>query len=644
MSRSSVFTLPVGPVHVLPVLHGSLECAQVVVEAAQRLRPAAVAVELPKSLTAPLTRAIRRLPQITAVRYRTGAGRLVYYLIEPADPIFEAARFALERDLPLHFVDLDLDDYPEHRDAVPDPYAIARIGHRAFVEAYLAATGGQIPDAEDARRERAMAVRLGALADGPGPALFVCGMAHARRIAEALAERPAGRSAEPLDRLSREHVALFNVDPDSTREVLVTWSYLQAAYERGRAAALGRGAPAGDEAPETRVLSLRPRPGEPRRQVVARRADPDALPVDRQQILARVFAESRERYQRVTGDKIKPYHRRTFFKFLRNWTLTHGRLQPELYQIVIAARSSADDNFAYELWNLATHWPWQKAEAEIPTLPLSLEELMREHSRVRFRPTIKVRRLRALGGRRDAQLGPEAWLQGFKNANATVSYPPEDVAVEAFADYVARKATNVVSEENRRIEPFTTSLLDGIDLRETMRHWHEAQLYVQELRRGPGNVGTVVIVFDEDPSRERYPWDITWLGEHAQEGDMALYATAPLDQIVGPGICRCEYGGFLLTHPPGRMTDVWSDEAYERAESRKERLLLAAIDYSVEKVVAYIAARPPRAELKQVAERFGRKLLYLPIGGFSPATLKKLRVFHVLFGRDKREIARSYVW
>ena len=28
----------------------------------------------------------------------------------------------------------------------------------------------------------------------------------------------------------------------------------------------------------------------------------------------------------------------------------------------------------------------------------------------------------------------------------------------------------------------------------------------------------------------------------------------------------------------------------------------------------------------------------------SPVTLKKLRVFHVLFGHDKRDIARDYIW
>ena len=70
---------------------------------------------------------------------------------------------------------------------------------------------------------------------------------------------------------------------------------------------------------------------------------------------------------------------------------------------------------------------------------------------------------------------------------------------------------------------------------------------------------------------------MTWLGEHDQESDMALYATQPADNVVGPGICRSEYGGFLLSYPPRRMYDVWQDEDYSFARGKAEVLLLAGI-------------------------------------------------------------------
>jgi hypothetical protein len=137
---------------------------------------------------------------------------------------------------------------------------------------------------------------------------------------------------------------------------------------------------------------------------------------------------------------------------------------------------------------------------------------------------------------------------------------------------------------------------------------------------------------------------MTWHGEHEQESDMAFYATDPTDNIVGPGICRCEYGGLFLSYPPLRMLDVWTDPEYQWFRSKSERLLMAALDYSLEKYVVYVGPKPPRSYLRACAAHIGRQIVYVPIGTLSPIMLKKIRVFHVLFGHDKREIARDYIW
>ncbi len=50
-----------------------------------------------------------------------------------------------------------------------------------------------------------------------------------------------------------------------------------------------------------------------------------------------------------------------------------------------------------------------------------------------------------------------------------------------------------------------------------------------------------------------------------------------------------------MSLPPRRMFDVWGDPDYDAAESKSERLLLAALDYSLERLVVYVAARPPRS-------------------------------------------------
>ena len=71
-----------------------------------------------------------------------------------------------------------------------------------------------------------------------------------------------------------------------------------------------------------------------------------------------------------------------------------------------------------------------------------------------------------------------------------------------------------------------------------------------------------------------------------------------------------------MTLPPRRMFDVWSDPDYEFAESKPERLLLAALDYSVQRLVVYVAAKPPRSIFRSIAAHLNRKILYIPIGRY----------------------------
>jgi hypothetical protein len=125
---------------------------------------------------------------------------------------------------------------------------------------------------------------------------------------------------------------------------------------------------------------------------------------------------------------------------------------------------------------------------------------------------------------------------------------------------------------------------------------------------------------------------------------MAFYSTFPFDHIVGPGLGRAEYGGLLMTLPPRRLFDVWSDDDYQFAESKPERLLMAALDYSVERFVVYVASKPPRSIFRSIAAHLNRKILYVPIGALSPTKVKRLRVVHVLDSYERRADAKDYLW
>lgn len=648
-----------GPIHALPVLHYRMEFAELVRMAFHQVRPDAVAIELPATLQSSFVRAVRRLPEISVISYQTdvkkgsaqGNSETVYLLVEPADPLVEAARQALELNLPLHFVDVDTDSYPRHHEQLPDSYSICRIGLQAYYHEYLKVCDGQIPCREDQRREQGMAFRLRGLADTYRKVLYVCGMAHLERVKH-LFDVP---QAEPLERIKREGISLWNLHPESCREILAEFPFQSSVYEHRRGTLPEEPVERGSglrksfnaleliqggklDVPEDKLLGnaiLR----------AARHLGKEGSFLDRQRLIYRLFCEASRHYRQETGETLHIWQKRAFFRFSRNYALQGGMLLPDLFQLLAAARGCIDDNFAYAFCRLATFYPWQAESSDLATISISPEEIWGGSRRIRFRPRQKrsksLSRMDALKRKREKH--PGEWLEGFDDPSIC-SYPQEDIAIEDYGRFLKRKGDMQLSEELSRSEKFSTSLLDGIDMRETLRNIHEGAIYVREQQRAKGGVGCLVVIFDEDRRKERYPYRMTWLGEHDQESDMAFYATAPAENIVGPGICRCEYGGFLLSYPPRRMMDVWQDPDYQMASTRSEVLLLAALDYSIEKHVVYVAAKPPRSIFKQLAARQGRKIIYLPLGSLSPHKLKQLRILHILSGKDKREIAKEYIW
>ena len=641
-----------GGVFAMPILHERIESAEAVRAAFAEIAPAAVAVEIPSSLSAVWARAVDRLPAVSVLLYETVAGTTVYLPVHPGDPLAEASRLARENGRRLICADLDVDGYADHRDPMPDPYAMHRLGWRAFLDTVRAT--GPSPDEQDARREAALAHHVQrALADGLAPVLAVVGLRHVDGLADAL-ERP---QAVPFGAPARRNVRLVHLHPESLGEVLGEPPLFVAAYEAKRRG-LPRAAPAPARPPAAgrtygpfRVLSGGAG-DDPERilDVVSRVRDAASDPLDRHRLIEAIVGEASRALEAAAPDeRVERWQKRNLFRYARRLARASGLLLPDLFDLVVAARGSVSDNFAWELHRLATSYPWQTSgAADAPTARIRAEELHDGVRRVRLtrrRPRAKARRPESVLRRRREERYPGEWLRSLDDGSIC-SYPPEDAIVEAFGGYLRKKGRAMLSEESARTVPFSTSVRDGIDVRETIRHWAERRIYVRELGRVPGEIGAVVVIFDEDleGGEERYPYQLTWLGEHAQESDMAFYATAPEQGIVGPGICRVTYGGFLLSYPPGRLADVWADADYRFAESKPETLLLAALDYSRERIVVHAAAKPPRPVFREIAARLDRKILHLPLGTLSRDTLRKIRVMHVLSGHDKRQIAKDYVW
>jgi hypothetical protein len=587
------------------VVPGRVEFSAEVRQALLRDRPNVVAVELPATLRQAWIRAVERLPEISVIFYPDEAGgedQAIYVPIEPADPFTEAVRTGMEAGAEVIFAEPDAAPRPHLSDDYPDTYAIRHIGIDRYVESYRVFPQPRSP--EIAAHAAGIAWKLQG-ADPEARVFVVISLNLLDAVLDAM-EEP---QAQPLARTRREGIQLLNPHPESLAEITAEYPALQWRYEMARGN-LGEG-----------------------------------HLVDRRHAQLAVFREAEKEYEVRTGERVAHWQRRLLARYTRNLALASNHLSAGLFDLTVAARSVADDNYAWEVWEAAGRYPPQKTESDLPTASIRGEEVWLDTRRIRLRrrlPSTKGR-LRPFGLKpRKKEKFPGEWASQL-NGNSICSYPPEDLVIEDYARFLKKKGKSILSTERTRIEPFMTSILDGIDMRETVRRWHEGRIYVREYQKIAGEVGAVVVIFDEDRAN-RYSYMTTWLGENQNESDMAFYSTFPFDNLVGPGIGRAEYGGFLMSLPPRRMFDVWQDPDYEMAETKPERLLLAALDYCLHRHVVYVASKPPRSIFKTIAARMGRTVIYVPLHQLSPVSLKKIRVVHVLDNYDKRETAKDYLW
>ena len=592
----------------VPILHNRMEFAIEVRRQFEEFKPDHVAVEYPDTLGNKILQGVKRLPLLSVVYYEDKDGAFVYLPLEPTDGQIEAVRIAILKKIPIHFIDRDMSAYPLDHTPMPDPYAVKRIGHFMYSQAYgkVYQTDASCP--EDTLREKTMAYHLQRLNRKGERILFVGGLSHLPRLMEML-NQP---QTQVIGRIKREGVGLAHLHEESSREIMTEMPYLSATYERARSG-----------------------------------GDLDKL--DRLHIINQLIDITTNNHWKKNKEELSRTQTRILYKFARNYALLTGHLVPDFYQLVVAARGAADDNFAYELWEKGSEYPWQTEEPGLPVLRLKGEDIFLDHKRIKFHRRLKTLRRRLVPvpvRKKKREKYPGEWKRDLKGFSIC-SYPPEDVVIEGYGQYLKKKAFEIKSEENSRIEPFMCSMLEGLDIRETIRDWASGKIYVKAERPLRGKVGSVVVIFDADMSKgdgkENFPWCVTWLGEHAQESDMAFYSTPAGEFMDGPGISRCQYGGFMLTYPPMRVYDIWKDPFFDFARNKPERLLIAALDYCLEKHVVYVAPSHPSGWCQSVAARLGKKIIYLPIGTFSPVTLKKIRQFHVLDGHSVRKYARDYI-
>jgi hypothetical protein len=99
----------------------------------------------------------------------------------------------------------------------------------------------------------------------------------------------------------------------------------------------------------------------------------------------------------------------------------------------------------------------------------------------------------------------------------------------------------------------------------------------------------------------------------------------------------------MFIFPPRSIPDIWQDRRLDFAETLEERLVAAACMHSTAPHVALLSSLPPGTGWKRIAKHFRRQLVHVPLSQFSDETVQRLRMVHVLNGKQVRSYAAQYI-
>jgi len=608
---------------VLPIIHGSGDCALEVRRVMLTHPFDCLAVPLPQSFQTDVEDAIHALPSISAViqeepaefgssdwdpDFQLDATEFAasYVPIDPCQGVIAALRIALQERVPRAFIDLETEHFESLASIFPDPYALKRVPMDRFAAALLAAVP-RLPEGQPQERVVTMANRLRQLETHHRSILLVCSVVDWPWIKNAYFDRIPQSATDAQVNETR----VCPVAPQTLAFFLAELPFITGLYERAR-----------------------------------KQLDDDQnLTIDG---IKELLLTTRDRYARELKSlarRITPKLLSVYFQYVRNLALIERRLTPDLYTLVVAAQQIAGDQFAIQLAETAREYPYQ-AESDAARLVMGLHEARLPDGRL-------MRMINRLPGHsitwRSCRLKPRPpkkrqrqWQMRW-DPFRQCSWPPEDSVIEQFRTRVQDAALAIMGADLARSEKFTTSLKDGLDMRETLRNWHTGDLYVKVFPPTRGNVDCVLMFFDSPADPRDYPWRATWMAEHDRESTLALFATDFSSELVGPGIGVAKYGGALMLFPPRSIPDIWQDPRFDAADTLEERLLLAGCFHATERHIAVLSQSPPGPAWRRIAKRYAKKLVHVPLNRFSQETIQKLRMVHVLNGQQVRSYAVHFI-
>ncbi len=547
---------------------------------------------------------------------------LSYVPVDPCQPVIMAIRAAMGEHIRRAYIDLETDPFSPYATSMPDPFALRHVPPERFAAALLPGIT-RPPDLQTRSRLIHMARRLSELQRHHRRILFVTSILDWPWVREAYTNwfDPSGPQQHSMsangELPDHDHVeppVRYAVNPRTLTFLFGELPFITGLYERARS-----------ELEEDEDLMI------------------DGV--------KELLLSARDSYRQELGNRarrVTPLLLSKCLQYIRNLSLIHRRMTPDLVTVVTAAKQILGDQFAIHVAERANEYAYGDLPAEdrppVATLGIDQARLPEGDtvslvSRLPGPPmtwrTIELQRRPTEFERRD-------WKYRW-NPYSQCSYPPEDQRIEAFRTRVFDRARALLGNDLARTEKFTTSVKDGIDIRDTLRHWHEKQIYVKVIPPSRGHLDACVMLFESPADPRDYPWRTTWFAEHENESTLALFATDFRDELVGPGIGLSIYGGAMFLYPPKVIPDVWGDPRLDFTETLEERLLAAACLHSRGREIALLSPLPPGSGWRRLARRFKKHLVHVPLSSFSDEQVQQLRMVHVLNGGEVRSYAAHFI-
>jgi hypothetical protein len=618
--------------NLLPVIHGSADSAIQVRHWLLEHPPKCLAVPLPPSFFAPVMEGILELPnpsivlQPFATPFHTEyqpeeetneeeQPRCSYVPIDPCQPVIAALRLAIEEHWRIEFIDEECAEYTPFTASLPDPYALKHLPLEKFATACLP---WLTPPStrEVIRRLEHQATRLLELKKKYQQVTMLTSLQEWPWLRDRIKTDQARKQrTEPFqtdDTESIQYPERYAVDPRTLLFLFGELPYITAFYEHQR----------------------------------KKLDDNTQLTIDG---VKHLLLSARSSYLQDFGKRarcITPLLMSQCLKYMRNLTLMQKRLTPDLYTMVVAAQQIMGDQFAIHLVNTAKEYGYYDDISPLPLVKMGIDQARLPDGEV----VSTVSRLpgppltwRSLELRKSPEkLDQSKWAMQW-NPYQQCSWPPEDEHIESFRTRVFDRAKSIMGADLARTEKFSTSILDGIDIRETLRHWYDGDIYVKVLPPSVGTLDACVMLFENNIDPRQYPWRTTWYAEHKEESTLAFFATNFGQEMIGPGIALATYGGAMFLYPPVKIPDIWHERSLDFTDTVEDRLIAAACKYSRGRHVALLSPSAPGANLRRLAKRFGKKLVHVPLSQFNDAMIQQLRMVHVLNGKEVRSYASHFI-